>query len=157
MIGIKSRRSWAARLSARWNRTYGVTWRRIESTGRKLARKDARKTAWAAEERGDRRAECEKEGGRGREEEKERMGVQVGRPTGGEGEVGIAIKAICCIVPAIRRRQLSPTVLTSSQGLSAAVEHVCFIDLAPLRALPSNVAHEDHLAPTRNLAHGSGA
>lgn len=62
-----------------------------------------------------------------------------GKTDRGEGEVGIAIKAICCIVPAIRRRQLSPTVLTSSQGLSAAVEHVCFIDLAPLRALPSNV------------------
>lgn len=61
---------------------------------------------------------------------------RVGRPRG----VGIAIKAICCIVPAIRRRQLSPTVLTSSQGLSAALEHVRFIDLSlfvPRRTSPT--------------------
>jgi len=59
---------------------------------------------------------------------------------GGGGVGGIAIKAICCIVPAIRRRQLSPTVLTSSQGLSAALEHVRFIDLSlflPRRTSPT--------------------
>jgi len=64
----------------------------------------------------------------------------VGRARGGGGGGGIAIKAICCIVPAIRRRQLSPTVLTSSQGLSAALEHVRFIDLSlflPRRTSPT--------------------
>lgn len=80
----------------------------------------------------------------------------------GEGEfesgktgVGIAIKAICCIVPAIRRRQLSPTVLTSNQGLSAAWSTCalsislssCSVECRPRRP-PCSV---------RNFAYNSGA
>lgn len=105
------------------------------------AKKDARKTAAATEERGAMFRMREKRGRR-RIREREDPGV------------GIAIKAICCIVPAIRRRQLSSTVLTSSQGLSAAWS-TCALSIS-LSSCPVERRPRRPPCPVRNLAYGLG-
>lgn len=73
----------------------------------------------------------------------------------GKTGVGIAIKAICCIVPAIRRRQLSPTVLTSSQGLSAAWS-TCALSIS-LSSCPVERRPRRPPCSVRNFAYNSGA
>lgn len=124
------------------------TWNRemsgIESAGRRPAKEDARKTAAATEERGN--------VARNEREKRTKENSRAGRP-----RVGIAIKAICCIVPAIRRRQLSPTVLTSSQGLSAAWS-TCALSISlsscPVERRPRRPPCPETLP--RNLAYGLG-
>lgn len=112
------------------------------------AKKDARKTAAVAaavERKGERCSEYERE--RDRERERERRRIRERE----ERRVGIAIKAICCIVPAIRRRQLSPTVLTSSQGLSAAWS-TCALSIS-LSSCPVERRPRRPPCPVRNLAY----
>lgn len=109
---------------------------------------------------GPREEGCEKNGGGGGGERGGRKGSSVRRwgrkrtkenSRAGRPWVGIAIKAICCIVPAIRRRQLSPTVLTSSQGLSVAWS-TCALSIS-LSSYPVERRPRRPPCPVRNLAY----